>query len=140
MSGDNRKHYVVGFLFRFARTGVALITKNRPEWQRGKLNGIGGGVEEGETALDAMKREFREETGLIVPDWHHFAAINFRGALVDFFMAEVEDAYLSQTTDERVAWYRVADIPHLPTIPNLRWLIPLAISPSREVAWVEDPS
>lgn len=36
------QHYVVGF--QFARRGnlVTLIRKNHPEWQAGKLNGVGG--------------------------------------------------------------------------------------------------
>jgi hypothetical protein len=33
---------VAGFLFRNNDTEVALIRKNKPDWQKGKLNGIGG--------------------------------------------------------------------------------------------------
>jgi hypothetical protein len=36
--------YVVGFAFD-TDGRVALIRKNRPEWQAGRLNGIGGHVE-----------------------------------------------------------------------------------------------
>jgi hypothetical protein len=38
--------YVCGFMFANDFTEVALIRKNKPEWQRGKLNGIGGKVEQ----------------------------------------------------------------------------------------------
>ena len=34
--------YVVGFMFSPDKQFVALIRKNRPEWQAGKLNGIAG--------------------------------------------------------------------------------------------------
>ena len=37
--------YVVGFAFDKKRENVALIQKNRPPWQKGKLNGIGGHIE-----------------------------------------------------------------------------------------------
>jgi hypothetical protein len=37
-----RQDYVVGFLFRNNLSEVALIKKDRPAWQAGHLNGIGG--------------------------------------------------------------------------------------------------
>ena len=36
------KHYSVGFLFNDTKTKVCLIKKNRPTWQEGFLNGVGG--------------------------------------------------------------------------------------------------
>jgi 8-oxo-dGTP pyrophosphatase MutT (NUDIX family) len=57
------KHrYVVGFLFSEDESRVLLVWKNRPAWQDGKLNGVGGKIEAGETPLQAMEREFKEET------------------------------------------------------------------------------
>lgn len=53
--------FVLGFYI--TRSGAILICKTRPEWQRGKWNGIGGRIEEGETPLQAMVREFEEEAG-----------------------------------------------------------------------------
>jgi len=56
--------YVVGFAFSRYGNKVALIRKNKPDWQAGKLNGIGGKVEQDEYYFYAMVREFREETGV----------------------------------------------------------------------------
>ena len=56
------KRYVLGFYFDGDR--VLLINKTKPEWQRGKLNGLGGTVESGEAPILGMVREFREESGL----------------------------------------------------------------------------
>jgi 8-oxo-dGTP pyrophosphatase MutT (NUDIX family) len=53
-------NYCLGYAF-FSNY-VVLIEKNRPDWQKNKLNGIGGKVEEGETGQDAMTREWVEET------------------------------------------------------------------------------
>ena len=58
-----KKTYVAGFLFSPDRSRVLLIRKNRPAWQAGKLNGLGGKIEPGETPPQAMRREFREEQG-----------------------------------------------------------------------------
>ena len=60
------QEYVVGFLFdedarRYHKTGhgnVVLIEKNRPAWQAGRLNGVGGHIEIGETPDEAISREF----------------------------------------------------------------------------------
>ena len=38
---------VVGFAFTEDRRSVILIRKNRPEWQAGRLNGVGGHIEPG---------------------------------------------------------------------------------------------
>ena len=63
------KPYCLGFLFNKARTYVWLIQKNKPDFQRGKYNGIGGAVEVGETYEQAMEREFFEEAGLKINSW-----------------------------------------------------------------------
>lgn len=77
-------NYVVGFLFEADLQRVLLRLKARPAWQRGKLNGIGGKVEEGETPLYAMRREGREEAScsdqhLLSPGWGLFRTERFRG-------------------------------------------------------------
>ena len=64
------KEYVVGFAFD-GEGNVALIEKTKPAWQRGRFNGIGGKIEvdQREKPVDAMSREFFEETGVYIhPD------------------------------------------------------------------------
>jgi len=67
------KRFVLTFMFDPTITKVLLIRKTKPDWMAGRLNAVGGHVEEGETFEDAAVREFLEETGLDSQDrWHAF--------------------------------------------------------------------
>jgi hypothetical protein len=48
--------YVAGFLFDSALHNVLLIEKQKPEWQVGMLNAIGGKIEGDELPMDAKCR------------------------------------------------------------------------------------
>lgn len=129
----NHVAYVVGFLFRNDDKEVALIKKLKPDWMKGKLNGVGGKIEAGESPLVAMRREFKEETGADVKNWHNF--LSFNEPFIGFFISR-EPAEIRTVEAEEVNWYPVEDIRHLNTIPNLEWLIPLAKCPERINAYI----
>lgn len=124
--------YVVGFMFDPARRSVLLFRKNRPLWQAGKLNGIGGRIEEGETPEEAMCRECVEEVGLHCDTWQRFCVLSDeRGWRIHFLYAIGPILNASAMTDEIP---ETADTLALPdnVIPNLRWLIPMALSMRHE--------
>lgn len=128
------KHYVVGFLFNPDRTHVVLIKKARPEWQAGKYNGVGGLIEPGESPKRAMCREFQEETGAgtLEQFWDHFLTLTYPDATIFFFRGFDPNYQMVETkTDEEVAIVDLASLhmPQLKVIDNLRWIIPLALSP-----------
>lgn len=130
----NKKLYVVGFLFDNSGNRVVLIRKNRPVWQKGRLNGLGGKIELFETAKDAMTREFKEEAGVQVENWKKLALIIGEDYLVDVFMAFDSTALqtVATMTDEAVEIIQTIDLPHMKdTISNLQWLIPLALNSSK---------
>lgn len=125
--------YVVGFALNEARTHVCLIRKNRPSWQCGSLNGIGGKVEPGESTGDAMAREFLEETGVEIKDW--VAGPYLAGGLPDHpyavycFYAATDLIHKAETkTDEEVVVIPVKDVFGLRNemIQNIPWLIAMA--------------
>ena len=58
------KEYVVTFLFTMDYKSIWLIEKQKPAWQKGCLNGIGGKIERGEAPQQAAIREIKEEAGV----------------------------------------------------------------------------
>lgn len=149
MSGRNvvpsTARYVAGFLFY--GEDILLIRKAKPEWQRGKLNGIGGHVEEGENFRSAMVREFKEETGIDVDSWEHMASLHGetiesasngpgRPFIVEFFRAEIPLSeprpipIEEEGAGQPLEWHHVRTATAA-VLPNLRWLIPMAFAPHR---------
>jgi 8-oxo-dGTP diphosphatase len=139
--------YSVGFLMDATR--VVLIRKNRPAWQAGLYNGVGGHIEPGETPLQAMAREFREETGLtVVPEyWNYFLRLVGNDSSIWFYRARVPSADLNKVqtmTDEEVRIVPLDEVHLLNVIPNLRWILPFATytegSCEPAVIWFKDLS
>lgn len=140
---QQKEYYALGFMFigeLNTPRHVTLIKKARPAWQAGKWNGVGGklnvstthgNAEASESPLEAMVREFREETGVITErdEWRHRATLVYPEANVFVFSAFRTGIHVRQTTDEPVA---TRDIGYVlrnahETVGNLRWLIPLVL-------------
>jgi 8-oxo-dGTP diphosphatase len=124
---------VLGFVFNANRTKVLLQKKHRPEWQKGRYNGIGGHIKVGEepSPSTAMERECKEETGMFIPysDWRLFATMQMPDTSKVYVFKVFTDMIFNakDITDERgticdLDWFRT-----LPIIDNLEWLIPLAL-------------
>lgn len=137
--------YVVGLAFRkkdperdeavldyYGFDAVLCVLKLRgPDRVLNRYNGIGGKIEDGEEAIEAMVREFKEETGIDTSEtsWRYFANLAGTWGRVFFFAnyeGDLEEPIVSPT-DEFVS-YRPLDEPKL--VDNLRWLIPLALDPT----------
>lgn len=133
--------YVNGFLISSDRTKVALIKKNRPDWQAGKLNGIGGHIEGVEMPESAMTREFEEETGVErhLINWKWFCIFSGDNYQVYWFKA-FGDYEITTITDEEVSWYLIEDVisNKLNIIPNIRWILLLALDLDNVTAEIED--
>ena len=109
---------------------VALVKKNRPEWQAGKFNGIGGKIELGEAPAYAMAREFEEETGCVTKpeDWFKFCTLMGDGFKVYFYYTFGNHRLLRSVTDEEIVSIPVPEITVDNAIPNLLYLIPMALN------------
>lgn len=128
------KTYVLGFMFSEDLDKLALIRKARPGWMAGRLNGIGGKVEPGENTLEAMRREFGEETGCQawVP-WSSFGEMRGDGWRVAMFTATGDLTALRSATDEEVEIKRVCYLDrNEECLDNLCVLIPAALHHLRQ--------
>jgi len=135
--------YVVGFMFSTDLMKVALIRKLKPAWQQGKLNGVGGKIEQGESGFAAMCREFAEETGYktTIEEWGHFAEMfgdndGGEGAFkVDFYAAITGDiGLLRSTTQEQIEIVPTAYLSPMSfgVVENIPWLVSLAVDYMRD--------
>jgi 8-oxo-dGTP diphosphatase len=126
--GGNIDECVVGLLFSTGRDRVVLIRKLRPDRLMGRWNGVGGKLENNENPIDALHREFEEETGVATHhlEWREFARLE-RDALTVWFFTATYDAIDSVRTgrDEEVRVFRMAALPQS-MVPDLHWLLPLA--------------
>lgn len=132
-----RNRYVAGFGISPtpSRDFVALVQKRSPDWQAGKWNAVGGKIEPGETPREAMSREFREETGVWVPEWKHFCTLSGSGFEVYFFTANDTSIVMARTvTEEAIELFPVQDIVAgtYRTISNVPWLLQMAIGPEHD--------
>lgn len=124
------KQYTLGFVFDEKLERVLLMHKNRPDWQVGKINGLGGKIESGESSKECIAREVEEESGLKIAkeDWIYLGRLNARDWYVDVF-TYIWTGSLSEAktiTDEQIEWFEVNNLPQN-IIPNLGWIIPLVV-------------
>ena len=124
------KDHVLGFAMSKDRKRILLVQKNRPAWQAGLLNGIGGKIESFDTTPhDAMVREFVEEAGIQtnVEDWHKFATLAGDSFHIHVFWSILDnfDSFVSVTDEEikAIPIKALQVINFYGCISNLSWLI-----------------
>lgn len=136
-------NYVCGFMCSWDLQNFLLIRKTHPEWQKGKLNGIGGKIElkkayigeilihQGnapenyETPFEAMIREFYEETGITTTRdrWHCFHIEEFylgpdkqRDTRVYYFAAFGDESKRQYLGDDKDPLFEIVSSYSLPEL------------------------
>ena len=109
---------------------VLLVLKDKPLWQKGLLNLVGGKIEQGETPEQCAVREFKEETGLDAEYMTLMGKMVGEAEIIYCFRAIVLEPYVDinprEGETEQVAWHYFSEvIKDKRLIPNLRVIIPL---------------
>jgi 8-oxo-dGTP diphosphatase len=110
---------------------VLLLRKNRPDWQSGWLNGIGGHIEEGESPYEAMVRECKEECGLELHNWLQLGLVTDNNTYkVHYFSAQTSRMSGAKSmTDEKVEIYHLSHLKYPELVPPTDLFIRAAINP-----------
>lgn len=139
--------YVLGFAKNIETSEILLIKKNRPAWQQGFLNGIGGKLEPDDyingdslAPQTGMAREFKEECGIATlpsswklsgsmysteEDWKVFIlAIELPSELYNTYRSMESEVVTSVLLSDITFGFR-SDIRF---VSNLPWLLPLVLS------------
>lgn len=133
------KDMVVGFCYSNDLQHVLLILKNKPDWQVGFLNGVGGKINDKEKVKNAMVREFFEEAGVLTTrrDWEHCIKyaftdndeeqylVHFLAFLSDFSYDDMSKLTCPENEGEELRVIAVEDVGEYATIDNLQWLVPM---------------
>jgi 8-oxo-dGTP diphosphatase len=132
---DRHESMSLGFLFDTDLSSVLLVRKTHPQWQAGKLNGVGGHAESADiTFVAAMRRKCLEETGIDIPEeeWTRVAELEgFHWMVVVFCAIASRDVLLSATVgndgrDEKLELVPVGSLGSHDTTGNTRWLVLMA--------------
>jgi len=124
------KEYVVGIVldeFDY----VLLIRKNRPDWQAGRLNGVGGKVEEGEIPYEAMIRECKEECGLSLYNWLQLGTVtDGTNYTVYYYVAKTTAMLKAKTvTDEKIEIFHLDFLEYADLVPPTDVFLRLGLNP-----------
>lgn len=121
------------------KTKVLLVEKQKPAWQKGRWNLVGGHVEEGELPLAAAIREMKEEAGNITC---HGATPEKCGVIVGEWgkvhcyriWCDPKKAITPREGEiENVFWADWEAVRHNEKLlPNLRVIIPMMLMGSKE--------
>lgn len=136
------KEYVECLFLRNSFKGgdieALFILKDRPAWQRNRLNLCGGAIEEGETPTQAVVREVKEETGLDAFYVNKGGIIKDRDFIIHCFIGSVDPSKPFAPREgetEQPMWINLRmAFNDKRLIPNLRVIIPMLRSDQKD--WI----
>lgn len=126
--------YVCLFIVDRRRDLVLLVRKTKgPPAVVGKLNGIGGKVNPGESSQAAARRECLEECGLALPFHQPRVILQGTGWSVHFYLEDLPvhvsytDVPSENDVGEAMQFFPLSDLSRLDVVPNVQWLLPFCL-------------
>src|SRR3989344_3986139 len=106
-----------------------LLARKKRGFAQGKLNGVGGKVNDGETVEEAAKRETYEEIGVTITTFKQVAILDFYHTNNNFnqqvFVFKVKDweGEPKESEEMKPHWYSFANLPFKKMwVDDLLWL------------------
>ena len=131
------KRYVVGIIG--SGTQCLFVSKQRPDWQVGKLNGVGGKVEDDESPIDAIERECFEECGLITNNWVLIGTLARDNDYIVYYyyanMDSIQEAF--SKTDEEVVIVDLSDLDYATLVPPTDIYVRFCLNPFYKPLYLE---
>lgn len=124
------------------KDGRILLIRKKRGLGAGKINGPGGKIEPGESALDAAIRETQEEIGVTPLRMEERGVLHFQFAdgyslHCVVFMAEDLEGEPVETDEAAPMWVALDEIPYDEMWEDDRHWLPLALGGERFDAWFE---
>jgi 8-oxo-dGTP pyrophosphatase MutT (NUDIX family) len=126
----------IGYLFSVCRNYIAVIHQNfdNDKIKGVFLNGPVGHIEKDESSKDAVRREFREETGVDIEDWKLVCNLYSSNLQVDFYKSFSDKVFDVKTIeDEMVSVYNIGQLQFLPCHPNMQIIIGMCMDDNLKV-------
>lgn len=131
---DPARYALIPRTLTFLRRGerILLLRMTRGEWA-GRYNAVGGHVERGEDPRSAAVREVREETGLEPQDLRLCGVVAVDreprlGIGLYIYVGDSTQGEPRAGAEGGLAWFTPEEIPHLPLVEDLPYLLPQALA------------
>lgn len=118
----------------FNSNNEILILKRssyKEQWMPDKFGLVGGGIEEGEQPIDAVKREVAEETGLVINKWLDKGCIQRNPDSKEYLFLTLytgdNDAIQLNEEHTDYVWSTFSSLKDYDCVPNLEEYIKLAV-------------
>jgi len=137
----NNQKMVLGFLFSEDKKNILVIKKLFPEWQKEKLNGVGGKIELGENPQDTMNRECNEELEIDVI-WKKYMVIIDNDNILTLFRAFSDEIFKTKSFNDvgEEIWildtYRFNNL-RKECMYNLHWMVDMALDDTIKIGIIK---
>ena len=122
-----------------------LLAKKKRGFGKGKYNGVGGKIEQGETPDDAMIRETKEEIAVTPINYEKVGFLEFdeyykgKKEKVAFHLYIVNkwDGEPTESEEMNPKWFDIKDIPYDKMFPDDKYWFPLILEGKKIRAYFE---